>query len=153
MRPIIAATLFVGVIMLRPSVIMGQSPADSAAIRATALDYIDGWYTGDGARMERALHPELAKRIVMSDPQGRSRLGQMSAMTLVQNTQRGGGKDTPADKRRDEVKILDIYQNAASVRVQASSWVDYLHVAKSNGRWVIVNVLWEMDPAAMQQGR
>jgi hypothetical protein len=39
------------------------------------------------------------------------------------------------------------------VRVQASSWVDYLHIAKSNGRWVIVNVLWEMDPAAMQQGR
>jgi len=132
-----------------------QAPAaaDSAAIKATALDYIDGWYAGDAARMERALHPELAKRIVMSDPQGRSRLGQQSAMTLVQNTARGGGKDTPADKRKDEVRILDIYQNAASVRVQASSWVDYLHVAKSNGRWVIVNVLWEMDPAAMQQGR
>lgn len=70
-------------------------------------------------------------------------------MTLVQNTKRGGGKDTPADKRRDDVRILDIYQNAASVRVQASSWVDYLHIAKSNGQWVIVNVLWEMDPAAM----
>jgi hypothetical protein len=136
-----------------PCVLGAQSAADSAAIRATALDYIDGWYAGDAARMERALHPELAKRIVMTDAQGRSRLGQQSAMTLVQNTQRGGGKDTPADKRRDEVRILDIYQNAASVRVQASTWVDYLHVAKSNGRWVIVNVLWEMDPAAMQQGR
>lgn len=42
---------------------------DSAAIRATALDYIDGWYTGDAARMERALHPELVKRIVMTDAQ------------------------------------------------------------------------------------
>ena len=136
-----------------PRTACAQSAADSAAIRATALDYIDGWYAGDGARMERALHPELAKRIVMTDAQGRSRLGQQSAMTLVQNTQRGGGKDTPADKRKDEVRILDVYRNAASVRVQASSWVDYLHIAKSNGRWVIVNVLWEMDPAAMQQGR
>ena len=130
---------------LAPRQACAQSAADSAAIKATALDYIDGWYAGDAARMERALHPELAKRIVMTDPQGRSRLGQQSAMTLVQNTARGGGKDTPADKRRDEVKILDIYQNAAAVRVQASSWVDYLHVAKSNGRWVIVNVLWELD--------
>jgi len=138
---------------LVPRTARAQSAADSAAIRATALDYIDGWYAGDGARMERALHPELAKRIVMTDAQGRSRLGQQSAMTLVQNTQRGGGKETPADKRKNEVRILDIYQNAASVRVQASSWVDYLHIAKSNGRWVIVNVLWEMDPAAMQQGR
>ena len=147
------ALALVAVGFLGPRTACAQSAADSAAIRATALDYIDGWYTGDAARMARALHLELAKRIVMTDPQGRSRLGQQSAMTLVQNTQRGGGKDTPADKRRDEVKILDIFQNAASVRVQASSWVDYLHVAKSNGRWVIVNVLWEMEPAAMQQGR
>jgi hypothetical protein len=138
---------------LMPRTACAQSAADSAAIKATALDYIDGWYAGDAARMERALHPELAKRIVMTDPQGRSRLGQQSAMTLVQNTARGGGKETPADKRKDDVRILDIYQNAASVRVQAASWVDYLHIAKSNGRWVIVNVLWEMDPAAMQQGR
>jgi hypothetical protein len=136
-------------LVIPPREVCAQSVADSAAIRATALDYIDGWYAGDATRMERALHPELAKRIVMTDAQGRSRLGQQSAMTLVQNTQRGGGKDTPADKRKDEVRILDIYQNAASVRVQASSWVDYLHIAKSNGRWVIVNVLWEMDPAAM----
>jgi hypothetical protein len=151
-RRVYALSLLVLSFMV-PRTACAQSAADSAAIKATALDYIDGWYAGDGARMQRALHPELAKRIVMTDAQGRSRLGQMGAMTLVQNTERGGGKDTPADKRRDEVKILDIYQNAASVRVQASSWVDYLHVAKSNGRWVIVNVLWEMDPAAMQQGR
>jgi len=34
-----------------------QTAEDSSAIRAAALDYIDGYYTGDGARMERALHP------------------------------------------------------------------------------------------------
>jgi hypothetical protein len=133
--------------LVLPRMLMAQSAADSAAIRATALDYIEGWYTADATRMERALHPELAKRIVQSDAQGRSRLGQQSAMTLVQNTRRGGGSETPADKRRSEVQILDIYRNAASVRVRADAWVDYLHVAKSNGRWVIVNVLWELDPS------
>src|SRR3954462_7392056 len=103
-----------------------QSAADSAAIRGTALDYIDGWYTGDGARMERALHPELAKRIVRSDSLGRYRLDQQSAMTLVTNTRSGGGKDTPAADRREDVRILDIYQNAAVARIDASYWVDYL---------------------------
>jgi hypothetical protein len=29
----------------------------------TALDYTEGWYAGDAARMERALPPELAKRM------------------------------------------------------------------------------------------
>ena len=124
-----------------------QSAADSGAIKQTALDYIEGWYEGNGERMERALHPELAKRIVNTDPRnGRNSLGQQSAMTLVLNTRRGGGKDTPAAQQRKDVRILDIFGNTASVRIDASSWIDYLHIAKWNGRWVIVNVLWELRP-------
>jgi len=124
-----------------------QSSADTAAIRAAALDYIDGWYTADGARMERALHPELAKRNVTTDPaSGRSRLIQMSAMTLVQSTRRGGGSNIPAGERKDEVRILDIFGGAASARVTAATWVDYMHLAKVNGQWVIMNVLWENNP-------
>jgi hypothetical protein len=123
-----------------------QTAADSAAIRATAHDYIDGWYSADGARMERALHPELAKRIVITDPRtGRSQLRQMSAMALVQGTRSEGGRDIPPDKRKNDVKILDVYQGVASVRVTAATWIDYMHMAKANGRWVIVNVLWEND--------
>jgi hypothetical protein len=127
----------------------GQSraAADSAGIRAAALDYIEGWYEGNAERMERALHPELAKRIVNTDPHNRrTSLGQMGALTLINNTRRGGGKETAADQRRKDVRILDIFGNAASVRVDASTWVDYLQVAKWNSRWVIVNVLWELRP-------
>jgi len=123
-----------------------QSAADSAGIRQAALDYIEGYYEGDAARMERALHPELAKRIVRVDPNGRFQLGQMGAMTLVQGTRAGGGKDIPVAERRSDVTIFDIYQNAASAKIYASGWVDYLHLAKWNGRWVIVNVLWELHP-------
>lgn len=120
--------------------------ANDAAIKQTALDYIEGWYEGNAERMERALHPELAKRIVRSNPQGNSRLDQMSAMTLVLGTRRGGGKSTPAEKQQKDVTILDVFENAASVKVVASEWVDYLHMAKFNGKWVIVNVLWELKP-------
>src|SRR5262245_63765150 len=123
-----------------------QSATDAAAIKQAAVDYIEGWYEGNAERMERAVHPELAKRIVQTNAQGRSRLDQMSAMTLVLGTRRGGGKDTPADKQQKDVTILDVYENAASVKVVASDWIDYLHVAKFNGRWVIVNVLWELKP-------
>ena len=127
------------------SVAHAQSPADATAIKQTALDYIEGWYEGNPERMERALHPELAKRIVRTN-QGNSRLDQMSAMSLVQGTRRGGGKNTPAEKQQKDVTILDVFENAASVKVVASDWVDYLHMARFNGRWVIVNVLWELKP-------
>ena len=142
-------TLLVGSLALTPlSATPGQTAADSAAIRATALDYIQGWYAGDAARMERALHPELAKRIVQTDTLGRQRLDQQSAMTLVQGTRNGFGKDTPQADRHDDVRILDIYRSAAVARINASYWVDYLQLAKWRGRWVIVNVLWELKPKA-----
>jgi hypothetical protein len=123
------------------------SEADKAAIKQTALDYIEGWYEGDAERMERALHPELAKRIVRSNPQGQSRLDQMSAMSLVMGTRRGGGKQTPKEKQQKDVTILDVFENAACAKIVASDWVDYLQLARWNGRWVIVNVLWELKPA------
>jgi hypothetical protein len=124
-----------------------QTSADTAGIRAAALDYIEGWYEGNAERMERAVHPDLAKRIVNTDSRsGRSALGHQSAMTLVLNTRRGGGKETPVVEQRKDVRILDIFENVASVRVDASTWIDYLQLAKWNGRWVIVNVLWENRP-------
>ena len=122
------------------------SDEDKAAITATALDYIEGWYEGSAERMERALHPDLAKRIVRTNDKGQSMLSQMSAMGLVQGVKRGGGKDTPKDKQQKDITILDVFENAATVKLVAADWIDYLHIAKYNGRWVIVNVLWAMKP-------
>jgi Putative lumazine-binding len=142
--------LLVLLLMMLASAAHAQSTvpnADATAIRQTALDYIEGWYEGNPERMERALHPELAKRIVRTNPQNnQSRLDQMSAMSLVQGTRRGGGRNTPKERQQKDVTILDVYEGAASVKVIASDWIDYLHMARFNGRWVIVNVLWELKP-------
>jgi hypothetical protein len=124
---------------------LAQSAADSAGIRQAALDYAEGYYAGDGARMRRALHPELAKRIVRTNNQS-SRLDQMSALTLIEGTEAGYGTRTPADQRIANVRILDIFEGAASVRTEMSGWIDYMHLAKWKGKWVIVNVLWETKP-------
>lgn len=122
---------------------------EAPAIRQAALDYIEGWYSGDAARMERSLHPELAKRIVLTNPANKqSRLDSMGAMTLVQRVRAGGGTRTPKEKQQKDVTILDRFENAAVVKVVASDWVDYLQVAKFNGEWKIVNVLWELKPEA-----
>ena len=126
---------------------IAQTSADSAAIRTTAHDYIDGWYTGDAARMEGALHPHLAKRMVYLDPQGHSRLADITALDLVQSTRTGAGK-IPATEQRDSVTIFDIFGNAAAVKIDATAWVDYLQLIRWNGRWVIVNVVWENRPRA-----
>ena len=150
-RPLLVSiTLFVAPLATVEG-LAAQAAADSAAIRAVALDYAEGWYTGDSARMTRALHPRLAKRIVMTRS-GESRLGDMTAEQLIHGTAEGGGSRTPVARRQADVQILDIFENTASVRLTMADWIDYMHVAKWEGRWVVINVLWEMKPRRGQPG-
>src|SRR5262245_32592697 len=114
-----------------------QGPSDADAIRQTALDYIEGWYEGNGERMARALHPELAKRILRTDAAGVASLDTMGSSTLVRYTRSGGGSKTPKDKQQKDVTVFDVFGNAASAKVVASDWIDYLHLVKHDGRWVI----------------
>jgi hypothetical protein len=119
-----------------PGALPAQTAADSAGIRAAALDYIEGWYQGDASRMRNALHPDLVKRIVEQAPDGASRLDEMTAEQLVSMT----GRRSAGDGRKD-VRILDVFGGTASVRVDADDWIDYMHLARWNGDWKIVNVL------------
>jgi hypothetical protein len=123
--------------------VQGQGDVDDAAITSTALDYVESCYDGAGDRMERSLHPDLAKRIVHAgaSPSG-DRFDKLSALGLVYLI-----RHYPSEgARRTEVTILDRAENAASVRVDASTWIDYMHIARWNGRWAIVNVLWAVRP-------
>lgn len=127
------------------------SEADLAAIKQAATDYCESWYEGSAEKIERAVHPDLAKRIVRTDPQSKnSRLDHMGAMRLYQGVRSGHGKNTPKEKQLKDVIVLDVFGNTASVKAVMSDWIDYMHIAKFNGRWVIVNVLWEMKPQQQQ---
>jgi len=113
--------------------------SDEEKLRAAALDYAEGWYAGDGDRMARALHPDLAKRTLGAN----GSLEHMTAAQLIAGTRKGYGKNTPKEKQLKEVKILDRFGNTAVVRLEMTGWVDYLQLAKFGEEWKIVNVLWE----------
>ncbi|MDZ4863800.1 MAG: nuclear transport factor 2 family protein [Gemmatimonadota bacterium] len=137
-------TTFILLLPVAPAA--AQSAADSAAIRVTALNYVEGWYEGNAQRMTRALHPELVKRIVHTDSAGHSRLEQMDAARLIKGAEAGYGKQTPKAQQQKDVVILDIYGNVASVRATMAGWIDCKQMARWNGEWRIVNVLWELKP-------
>ena len=128
------------------SVGFAQTEADREAIKRTALSYAEGWYEGDSAKMESALSSELVKRIVRTNAQGQSGLGPMSALALVQATRQGSGKETPKEQQQQDVTILDVFGNAATVKLEMRDLIDYMHIGKMNGKWVILNVLWETKP-------
>jgi len=87
-----------------------QTAADTTGIRAAALDYAEGWYSGDGDRMARAVHPELVKRILVTDTAtGRTFVQTMGASALVNGARHGYGKSTPAERQQKDVRILDVF--------------------------------------------
>jgi len=107
---------------------------DTAQVAAIATDYIVGWYTGDVARMDRALHPDLVKRIMDDE-------GQMRAVTkdrMVDMTGQGGGEDPEAEY---EVTVDHISDTIASARVLSPEYLDYLHLQKTAEGWKIANIL------------
>ena len=120
-----------------------QTHDDNAAIREAILDYVEGWWTGDAARMEGSLHPDLVKRIVFEhEATGRSMLNTASKNDMVEHTRAGGGSKNPEQKGEVDVTIVDVSGDIATAIATSARYVDYLHLAKWNGRWVIVNVLW-----------
>ena len=141
-------TSILGVLVLTlavPAPSRAQAGGDSAAIRSTSLDYIEGWYTGNAERMARALHPELVKRIHNYDSTTkRWVVDNQGASRLTLGTARGGGTRTPKEKQRTDVRILDMFRGTAVVRVDAGEWVDYLQLVREGDRWLILNVLWEL---------
>jgi hypothetical protein len=123
-------------------------PEEEQAIKKTALDYIEGAFSGDAARMERAIHPELNKVIPVKLPQtGKTILDKMGATLLIEGTRAKMGL-LPEEKRKITVVVLDIMEEIAMVKVLSAMYYDYLQMAKVDGQWKIINVLWVMNPDA-----
>jgi Putative lumazine-binding len=120
-------------------------PEQVKAIEVVAYDYVDGQLEGDPARVARALHPDLAKRAVTTDPDEKLALRRMSKAELVQLTREGALK-TPKDQWSRSVRVLDVAGNAAVARVETPWFVDYFHLGRFGDRWVIVNALWYPKP-------
>ena len=128
-------------------VVAAQSPGptdqDRAAVRQAAYDYGEGYYEGAADRMERAVHPALIKRGVITRPGVGSLLVPMNAETLVEATRQGGGKSMPPEKRNISFGLLDIRDDVASAKIFTAGFNDYLHLVKTDGRWRLVHVLWQ----------
>jgi len=110
------------------------------AIAAVAQNYMDAYYTADAARMQQALHPEFHKRTLQT-VDGRVEIREDSAQSLVEAVRLGTGKDIPAAERVQKIEVLDVYRDAASVKVVTGRWIDYMHLSKLNGEWRVLDVV------------
>ncbi len=124
------------------------SAADHEAVRAAVLDYVEGVYNVDPARIERSVHPKLAKIGFYrspADPTYRPGNGMTyDGLIEVAKTWNKSGKlrkDAPK-----EITVFEVLDQVATAKLVAEWGIDYFHLAKFDGKWLIVNVIWQSPP-------
>lgn len=135
---------------------LGRAAADSpdeAAVRQAVLDYVEGVYNVDPSRIERSVHPKLAKigfYRSATDPAYRAGNGMTyDGLIEVAKTWNKSGKlrkDAPK-----EITLFEVLDQVASAKLVAEWGIDYFHLAKFDGKWLIVNVIWQSPPKAAAQ--
>ena len=130
--------------------LFGQTQNDTILIRETVLNYLEGLEYNDTLRVAKAMHPNLAKRNIGEDENGKDELVNMTAATLLYYTKtfdytklyKAGVN--PQEPLKVEVILYDISYDIATVKAIQNKFAffDYIHLGKINGEWKIVNILW-----------
>jgi len=128
---------------------------DRHAVEQAVYDYVDGLYQVDPGRIDRSVHRELAKRGFHSarpgGPYEESTMSFAQLRTLAERWNRAR-RVNPATAPR-EVVVLDLLDQTASAKLTAQWGVDYLHLGKYDGRWMIVNIVWQSPPPSPAAAR
>jgi hypothetical protein len=118
---------------------VNNSRDESAAVRATVTNYIESYYSGDAARMEKSLHPHYLKHVI-STSDGNLRMTEKTGLQMVQDV-RSQNTDLPKSEQTEQITVLDVSKGMASAKLVTSHWIDYMTLAKWNGEWKIVSVV------------
>lgn len=130
-----------------PSAGLAQSAADCAAVHQAALDYLEALYEVDTVRVVRSVHPAPTKYgYYRAD--GPYRSGAMTYDELKPLALRWNRDHQRVDPETavKEVVVFDVLDKTASAKIVAHWGVDYMHLAKVDGRWMIRQILWQSPP-------
>ena len=119
-----------------------QTSSDSIQIKQVALDYIEGWFSKDNSRVDNAVHSEFVKRFITTrDSIDFLRTINKSRMDYITKYHRDREYEL-----KTEIFILDAMPSIASVKVIFNECIEYLHLAKLDNKWKIVNNLFTNNP-------
>ncbi|RIV17350.1 hypothetical protein DYU11_32190 [Fibrisoma montanum] len=126
---------------------------DVAGVKQACFNYIDTFYKADTTLAYQSIHPSLQKRGFSYSEKTSSYSKQLEmpfpALIRLASTWNKDGKRANADSPR-VVDVFEVADKTATAKVTAVWGIDYIHLMKDNGRWMIVNVLWQSPPKSLQ---
>jgi Putative lumazine-binding len=147
MTRVLMAVAIAAAMAAAPAVPTAQSASnDREAVRQAALDYVDGIYNVKPELIERSVHPTLVKRGFYKKDAA-TPYAEMP-MTYEQLVKLAGtwNKDGKRDTTIKEVAVLEVLDQTAVAKVTAMWGIDYMLLGKYDGRWKIVQILWQSHP-------
>ena len=114
---------------------------DASAVRSTVTNYIEAYYTGNAALMQKTLHPHYLKHKIHANIPVREQTGS----DLVQAARSGEGTHLTQAERAEQVTVLDVAGNIASAKLVTPGWTDYMTLTKTDGEWKILSVVQRID--------
>lgn len=114
------------------------SDDDRAAINAALAGYVAAFYENKPETVDGFISPRLSKIGFMRRGDELREL----TMTLDQLRDLASRIDLP-DDAPSSYEILDIMDMTACARIEALWGVDYVHLAKVDGTWEILQIVWE----------
>ncbi len=121
------------------------SKKDTIEIRERSLGYLIALQELKPDLMKEVFHEDLAKRTMGFDREKEKEVIRETSyeqmIEFAKSWNKSGTKFPP--KPSNEIKILDIYNRIATVKLISDNWVEYLHLVKTNDQWQIINLLWQ----------
>ncbi|MEM6673973.1 MAG: nuclear transport factor 2 family protein [Planctomycetota bacterium] len=123
-------------------------PGDRAAVAAALEDYVDGFTLGQPELLVRCLSPNLVKkgyrRTAPDQPYGAAvPLSYADALELARSR---GASGEEVDLSKSSVEVFEVADKTAAGKVTAFWGIDYVHLVKENGRWMIHHIVWQTEP-------
>ena len=131
----------------KPAGTASASSANREAVTRAALDYLEGFYEGDTAKLVRALRPDMFKYGFSRDSTGKYTGMRMTFAEALDFARRVKARNRPANPAwPKKVEVYEVLERTASAKVTAWWGTDYLLLGNQDGQWVISHVLWESPP-------
>lgn len=124
-----------------------QTDEERSAVRQACLDYVESVYEVNPAKAERSVHPDLVKRgFFIKKNETVYSPHSMTFTELIELAKNYNKKGQIPKDAVKEVVVFDVADQTASAKVTAVWGIDYLHLAKYEGKWKIINILWQTPP-------
>ena len=119
--------------------------ADIDGIIQSITDYMEPWYGAGHEKLVDAIHPTIVKRKFYSISEtGVFVLRQVNAHQLIEIAKDSSTHpQKPVSEWRNDITIFDVFQNIATAKSVGATWTDFIHLAKLDGRWQIMHILFE----------